>query len=809
MHANSSLSDSLKQLNPLLSNNNGIHQNTSTKIRSSGLSHYIHLAVDHLYDTVSDLSLFSIELEEQLQTFELREAISPAPYNFLLAFELNKLERVLDLSQDFGGVSHYLASHVKHVDSVKIDLGKATLSAKRCAEFNNITFISEVLTELVFADNSYDLIIIGQLEELELDKQQQSALIKALELSLKNTGRLVVNAQNQTKINKWTSAGKKHSDFSHLYYDHTERFFTQSELEHSLKTAGFLYWKAYASFSLNKNISNLFSQSYLSQNSNSINHFNRLGSLGNEKINEYLAIKNINKERGTIFDLASRFIFIASASELRSKQLCNLNFAHFSGTSRKPRWRTTTVCETDSNKVLKLPLHPSYSDMQDQNAILTQCTNEQEFKSGELLLDQWLSAIVSDEPTSNLEPLISQYAQWLHDLENTGKLNGKAYDILPFNIIVDHHDNEFNIIDPEWDISAKFNSSFILFRALFWFAFENKNLLKTLAKDTGLVTIGLFVLHYLSRNANQQGEPSKYNSINDLKSFVELEELIQREISSEFRSRSVENALLQTFDGEPLAERLQPACQISWGDTKQNFDESNSVFIQWRASTEQQHLRSDTPSFDEDKGVLRIDPIASLGFFKLESIVLSNNKGEIVWQATSSQKIDAQAELKNISYSKDTGHFIATNEDPHFLINLDQLENRSTVTTVSLSLSLIHNEYYDASLSTLSNALIEQNAALSGQTSSLESKRAEIASLKAKIDNIDQHRQGLQQSVHNTQVALNKAQQAHQQHIHTLTIELQTQASRIHEFESVALARHYVRAKRIAKRIIKKLIGRA
>ena len=818
MRDNPPLSDQLKKLNPLLSNINGIYQNASTKVLRSSLDHYIHYAVDHLYETSNDLSLFSLELERLLQTNELRDAISPAPVNFLLSFRLDNVKRVLDLTQDFGGVSHYLASHAEHVDSIKIDFGKATLSAKRCAALDNITFISEVLPELAFANSSYDLIIIGQLEELEVDKQQQIELITALGLALNSTGRLVINAENQTKVNKWTSPGQTNIDFSHLYHDQTKRLFTYEELTFSLKTAGFLHWKPYASFSLGKSINNLFSLEYLERGSTSLNHFNRLGGLGNEQINEYLTIKNLNNERGAVFDLASRFVVIASASELRSEQLCKLNFAHFSGTSRKPQWRTTTLYETGSNTVMKIPVHPAYSTEQENNSILSQCTDPQNFIEGTLLLEKWLNALVSDEPTNNLEALISEYASWLNLLEKEGKLNGKTYDALPFNIIVDQHDGEhnFNIIDPEWDINAEFGANFILFRALFWFAFENKKLLTIFAKDTGLATIGLFVSHYLSVNESSKGVKDKHQPINDLSSFIELEELIQRQIASEFHNKSVEYALLQTFDGESLTKRLQPACQISWGDVESNFDESNSVFIKWNMNTELQTLNSETPVYQESKSVLRIDPIASLGFFEFASLALSNNKGKTVWQLTSSQEIATQAELVNLSYSEETGHFIAINDDPHFLFNLEQLENREEVNRITLCLSLVHNEYYDASLSTLSDALIQQGAALSKQTSSLGSVRAELKFLKSNLDDIDQHRQDLQQNIYNAQVTLRETREANQKHVQNLTIELQaqatvvqTQAARIQEFESIILARYYVRAKRIVKRIAKKLIGRS
>ena len=105
----------------MLNEVDGVYQNNCTQIRESQLSSYIQGAVHDSYNNVTDLSLFSVEIEDLLLTDELRHALSPAPYNFLLALELEGVGKTLDLSQDFGGVSHYLASRVEHVHSIKID----------------------------------------------------------------------------------------------------------------------------------------------------------------------------------------------------------------------------------------------------------------------------------------------------------------------------------------------------------------------------------------------------------------------------------------------------------------------------------------------------------------------------------------------------------------------------------------------------------------------------------------------------------------------------------------------------------------
>jgi len=50
---------------------NGIYQDAGEIFRDSSLSNYIQIAVADVFENVSDKSLFSIEIEEQLKTPEL------------------------------------------------------------------------------------------------------------------------------------------------------------------------------------------------------------------------------------------------------------------------------------------------------------------------------------------------------------------------------------------------------------------------------------------------------------------------------------------------------------------------------------------------------------------------------------------------------------------------------------------------------------------------------------------------------------------------------------------------------------------
>ena len=786
----------LLEVNPQLKQENSVFLNIDTQIRESKVSSYVRQMVNDAYDTCNDLSLHSTDIEQLLLTDEVRAALGSPAFNFLLSFDLEGIEHTLDLSQDFGGVTHFLANKVHSIDSVKIDIARAQLSAKRCGSFRNITYISEDIDKLEFAKSSYDLIIIGQLEDLNLGKQEQITLMSDLQQALSKTGRLVVNVRNRERINKWTSQGLLTTPYRELYLNEVTTDFTQQEIDSTLKQAGFLHWDSYASFSQGQEIQNLLSHEYLAGNPHSLNHFNRLGAIGNDDLNEYLLFKNLNNERGELFDLASRFIIIAGASKTRTQQLCNINFAHFSGLSRKPQWRTTTQCTDGSNEVTKTSLHPEYKTEQDKQTAskrstleITQVTAPQEFKQGRLLLDDWLSALLASNPESRLKELIDDYARWLKNLETDGYLESNAYDLLPFNIIVSQQDDNkhFQIIDPEWLVHKEFDSDFILFRALFWFAFENKSLLKKCAQNTGLLTIGLFVLHHME----------SFNNHEQLIQFVEMEEAIQQQIGMNFRSKSIEYALLQTFDGETANEQLQPACQISWSDKAGNVDERNSIFMQWKPSQEEQTIKSDSPAFVKSKNILRVDPIVSMGLFMFSSLVLKSEDNSIIWQLNSTTEIIDVSNSLNVFSAQNADHelyFIALNEDPHFLFDLSAIKHLEKITSIEVTFSQLHNQYYDSSLAALSNAVGEQNRALFQQVGILDTKQAEIQTLSAKLDHTEQHRQALHNRVH-------QIQQAHEEHIQSITSSLEEKTKRIHQLEGNLIVRIALKLKRIISNV--------
>ena len=782
--------NSLLTANPQLVLANGVYHDTDSQIRESSLSHYLRTFAHDIIGTAKDRSLFSIELEESSTTDELRQAFSPSAYHFLLALELSsKLGKTLDLCQDLGGVSHYLSSKAMSVDSVKVDIGRAQLSSERCRSLDNIKHISEDVIALELPENNYDLIVLGHLNDLQLTQDNLQVFLKKLKSALTGNGCLVFVSTNKNRLNKYLSKGLHSIPYKDLYLEQECLNFDYSDLTHLLRESDIKHANFLASFSTGNKISNVFAQDYLANNPHAVNHFNRIGAIDNDDLNEYLLFRNRARQQ-PFFDQASNYIVIAGSELTSVNALCQNNFCHFPGTSRKAQWRTVTASKRGSNIVSKTPILSEAKRF----ALLTQSNDEpslvqdlanKTFHQGPLLLDEWLSAALNNDIVG-LSTLITEYGTWLKSIEEQNDFTDIAYDLLPFNIITNGKDNQerrFNIIDSEWQLKTKFGADFVLFRALFWFAFENKPILKPFANTTKLTSIGLFVCHYMDNIDN----------VSDLQVYVELEEAIQRQISHGFRKKSVEFALNQLFNNDTvITKSAKPTCQISWGNNEQVFDEANSVYLKWNKSHHNQRLHAKLPSSNGNT-VLRVDPVASTGLFHFSSITLFDKDQNSIWQQQSSDKILGSSTQKNVSLitnKEQANSFIAINDDPHFLFDLGFVENLESVTSIEVAFALIHDENYDNALNTLSHIVNDQNKALIEQANGINEKLAEIEVLQAELSHVKNHRASIKDTLLETQKT--SADQIHQL------------SQQLNKLQQSIIIRLLSKVKRLARRLLGK-----
>jgi len=790
----------LIESNSQLGLKNGIYQNTKELFRDSQLSNYIQIAVTQVFEQVANKGLFSLDIEAALNTDELRCALSQSQFSYLQSLNLSKVHTVLDISEDFGGVAHYLADQVGWVESVKLDPDLARLASARCANKQNACHISEDLDKLTLPSNHYDLIVIGQFEALGLSAAQESALLTKLQASLTTQGVLLMNTLNSARLNKWFDAQSADSDqtlaFSDLYYSQDSNVVREHErkpLRNLLLSSNFSAVDFHASFSHGKDCRNLFSEDYLTASINALNHFYRLGSINNTNVNEYLLYENFWQQKQRIADFASRFVVLAGASNQHIRQIYDNDFTYFPGAGRQAPWRTITSRKRAAQNVEKTPAH---SDVKPRSTLplVSQNLAPQPFFKGRLLIGDWLQTL-RDNDNGAFNKLVEEYSDWLLEQQQRKEFSEIAYDLLPFNIVLNERGEQrsFQPIDTEWQIHETFDADFVLFRALFWFAFENKMLLKDYAANNDIYSIAMFVVQYMP-NVHQ---------VSDLDRYIELEERVQAEIDNHYRANAVKHALMQSFDEQaaPVDQRLR--LQAVWGDSDGLMDESNTVAIEWHKNSTAQILQAELTTFNSEKPILRIDPMATRGAFSFDQVSLIDEAGKTLWSLDSAAAINQTAKMSGAHLSGD--QFIAVNDDPYFLFDLSAVEHVEHANRITANLSWHWGEDYSAALETLSHAVSDQNNALIAQANRLNQYRAESEYQEQRIDDLLGHRTDLTSMLDDQE----RAKRRLRNKIQHLEGRLHQQTVRNDELHGYLLMRPATRAKRVATRTLNRLTGNA
>jgi len=791
----------LLEKNTQLELKNGIHQDSKELFRDSTLSNYIQIAVANVFEKVDDKSLFSLSVEQQADTDELRSALSLSEFRFLQAFDLSKIDSVLDLSEDFGGVAHHLADQVGSVESIKIDPDLARLSAVRCANKHNVCHISEDLDKLLFPDSHYDLIVIGKLEALQLGAGELHALLVRLQCSLSEHGTLVINALNSNRLNKWldkdSAAGRGGLAYADLYQSTQQTGKkpniiveqTRKQLRDALLCANFAAVDVNANFSKGHDCKALFSEDYLTASVNGLNHFYRLGSIENPQINEFLVYKKLLGEQNNLVDYANRFIVIAGASTKHTRRLYDNDFSHFPGGGRKPQWRTITARKRASRDVTKNAVYPN---VKASSKLVSQNLDAQPFHKGSVLINDWLQALL-DNDHGAFSALVEEYSIWLHDLANKTNFSATAYDLLPFNLLVTPRgERSFQTIDVEWQINTDISPDFVLFRALFWFAFENKPLLKMYAAENDIYSLGMFVVQYMP----------DIHQVHELEPYIDLEERIQAEIDNDFRAHAVSNAIFQAFDTDNNTNDAPLEMSVLWGDESGKMDQTRALKTVWRKESKSQKISLSLASYRAEKPILRIDPMSTTGAFELDSISICDQGGSILWSIK--PEAEKTTPVKSSGILQSNNLFIALSDDPYFLIDLSSVQGVEKAATLDVELAWVWGEHYSAVVDKLSHVVNTQNMALIAQSHRLNEYRADIKYQAQRVDDLLGHRTDLTQMFKHEE---NRVTQK-QLEINALNARLHAQHTRNDELHGYLLMRPTTRAKRVARRTLNRITGK-
>jgi len=494
-------------------------------------------------------------------------------FRFLQSFDLTRVDKVLDLSEDFGGVSHFIADHVGQIESVKIDPALAQLSANRCANKHNVCHISSDLDKLILPPKHYDLVVIGQLEALGTDQASLESLLTNIQAALSDTGVLVLCAVNSDRINKWLNKqsidSQKSLSFADLYpsMNNSEIIdeVTRKQLRDTVLNCDFASVDIHALFSSGNTYKAIFSEDYLTASVDGVNHFYQLGSIDNADINEFLLYKKLVDEKRSIVDYSNHFLALAGATSSAVRQLYDKDFCHFPKSATKPQWQTLISRNRSGYSVDRQAV---YADQPVQPTIIDHALTDRRFHKGPLLVRDWLDAALNHDHR-HFENLVQEYTDWLGTLGAESETHSLSFDIAPSKIIV--HQRAGERIYFRADCNRLFNDKsdaevtldFLLFRALYWFAQENKTVVADYAEKHDIYSIGLFIVEHMPT----------VHQIDELNAFADLEDQIQTEIQDK-SSISAVQILAEPFNltnsNEPNSQQSDSVERLHKTITAQN-----------------------------------------------------------------------------------------------------------------------------------------------------------------------------------------------------------------------------------------------
>ncbi len=804
----------LANCNPTLVNIDGVYQSPCIATSGHGLSTYLTLTVPTLISECiednRDLGLFSYSLETQLDTPELKQAFAAAPHNILRACDFDALSSrnaALDLSQGFGGCALFLSSYFSNVDSINLSLPGAQLSRQRAlgqrmsvqissaqqqTEQGSINHFAMPLDKLHLPSKHYDFIYVGSVEELKLNADQSTALLGQLHQALTDAGALVVSVKNRNRLSKWLNTERAPTDsvvpYHDLYKNEHAHYYNLQDFDLALAQSGFSYSHLHASFSARDDVPNLFSLRYLRENTNAINHCYRLGSIANDALSEYALYQALSDSDEDLAKYASRYLALVGKKDLRD--LYNNDFTYFAGNSRMPQWRTITAKGAGQSQVTKQAIFPEVEKQAQENATrqLSQNLEPQPFHQGSLLIDQWLQALIQRDDKA-FSTLLDAYLNWLNELEHSGDFKRYAYDLLPFNVVCNEHNGGYQFIDAEWQTSAEISPSFVLFRALFWLAFENRSIMSGFCEHWGFKTVGAFVQHYLLAVGGETLGDEDIASF--IKSSIELEEGLQAQISHHFSAQSIQHAMQHPFVGNPVNAPIgmsikRIGTQVTWSDAQDHFDQAHATYIQWSTMGNQsatvitQHLDASFSQTDSAKKWLRLDPIDCPGVFQVQSLALHSQAGDVIWALDSAADISAAATLRNAERIAYEGHaYVALNDDPFLLFDLSELTDLASIGRVEVSLELHRDAHCEAALATLRNLVNQHTQAIVALGNKGHETRADIDVLTAKLEHTEHTKQHLQSQVAEIEALREQNQQLHKALLSTPNARLKRLINRV------------------------------
>lgn len=650
-----------------------------------------------------DTSSTSAELESHIRDWPSEYHLTSKRANLLRALDLSSLENVLELGCGCGAISRYLAEQGMQVDAIEGSHRRASIAYSRCRDLDNINIVNSNFNHLVLPENAYDAVfLIGVLEYARRfcpdavdDRAAVLEIIAAVQGSLKTNGVIITAIENRLGLKYLMGASEDHYGVPYIGIHHYPdsagiRTYDYGEWQDILTEAGFNGSSFLTPFPDYKIPSVVLHEKFI-DGTEAASHLRGMVSRDYlhalvSDFDEYL-FWQASVQNGSLLQFTNSYLIIAGRKKGPSEKIAFNDFAHFTGSQRKPAFRTYTSKRRNEEIVRKRKLIRSETERTGDDSIRQLCADEA-YLQGQLLADIWLQNLMIWQDQQRLLKLFRRYYEYLKDYAASNPEAKDMVDILPFNIIVDK-EGHYKSFDREWLLTKAVSPEFVLFRAIFWFVYGNSRQFSSMFEGNGWSSIR----DYIEDSFKQLN----IKPADNLDKFAIQEDELQAAIGLD-GEQGVVLSLLDTLPQAGSGETMFYP-RIYWAQPDELFSEQNSKIVTAVLGDDCQSIVYDVVVDLAAGSLLRFDPAERDGYFHLHGVKLlarlSENKTEYtLLDLSSAEEIQTSLESRGISLCSvgEKAVFVAHDRDPHFIY---KFPDSISSFTLQIELDWPHSEEYE------------------------------------------------------------------------------------------------------------------
>jgi len=438
-------------------------------------------------------------LEDAIQDWPTKYHFCWERANLLKPIGFGSNDRVLELGGGTGVLSHYICSKVKELVTIEGTLSRAKSISARCKNYDNINIIVANFLKLdmieLFGEHSFDKItIIGVLEYVPKFSTQENGIIKLLEICnklIKPDGELIIAIENKIGLKYLLGFQEDHNAKAYygpqsFYKNNETTTFTKQELNAKLNAASFDYINYYLPFPDYKLPSVIIKDCediYSKQGNNLVKTLlydsqskNYSGKESNG-VQEGRVLANFITEK-QLDVISNSFLLVARKNERKEK---TEPFTYYFSNNRRFEY-ANEIKFYKQGDIIKAS-KTWYGKTTNDNVLnlVNEGVVETDFIEGDNVHISLDDLFILDEK----EKYNVLFSKWLVFLKtNLSNDEAKAFDMMPFNTILDEKD-VFHFIDvDEWQTLNSLSVSQVVSR----YVMANKNhfewLLSTKKEDT-------------------------------------------------------------------------------------------------------------------------------------------------------------------------------------------------------------------------------------------------------------------------------------------------------------------------------------